>query len=90
LRFGAFLGFAWWLLWIPLAVAVGVDAVVYPPALWISASIGIVGLVLSSIAFARFLRSENQSADQWRRTLAGESLRAAYLALQEFVDANID
>ena len=89
LRFGAFLGFAWWLLWIPLAVAIGFDAVVYPQALWISTSIGVVGLFLSTIVYVRFLRSENPSAERWRRTLAGESLRVAYLALNEVVDADI-
>jgi len=89
LRFGAFLGLVWWLLWIPLAVAVGFDAVVYPPALWLSTIIGVVGLVLSMIVYVRFLKSEKQSAERWRGTLAGESLRAAYLTLKEIVDADI-
>ena len=33
LRFGTIVGFAWWLLWIPLAVALGFDAVVDPMGL---------------------------------------------------------
>ena len=70
-------------------MAVGFDAVVYPQALWISTSIGVVGFVLSMIVYVRFLKSENQSAERWRSTLAGESLRAAYLALKEIVDADI-
>ncbi len=89
LRFGAFLGFAWWLLWIPLAVAVGFDAVAHPWSLWISAGVGVVGMVFSMILYRRFLRSENQSAEKWRKLLAGESLRAAYLAIEEIVGADI-
>lgn len=90
LRFGILLGFAWWLLWMPLVVAVGFDAVVFPPALWISATIGVVGLVVSLIFCTRFLKSENQVAERWKTTLGGESLRAAKLALQEIDAAEIE
>ncbi len=89
LQFGAFLGLAWWLLWIPVCVAIGFDAVAYSPAVWISVAIGVIGLALSTIAYVKFLKSQKDSAERWRTNLAGESLRAAYRALDEVVDADI-
>lgn len=89
LRFGAFLGLAWWLLWIPLAVAVGFDIVADPKSLGISVGIGAVGFVLSAVVYLRFLRSEKPSAARRRGILAGESLRTAYLALDEIARSEI-
>jgi len=87
LRFGPFIGFAWWLLWIPLAVAVGFDAVLF--ALWISVVVGVVGIALSLIAYLKVLKSESEMAEKWQGRLAGESLRSARLALEEIAEANI-
>lgn len=81
LRAGGVIGFAWWLMWIPLAVAVGLDAVVYPPALIASVVIGIIGLAISMILYLRVIRSDNPSAEKWTKSLTGESLNKAYAAL---------
>jgi hypothetical protein len=87
---GPIIGFAWWLLWIPLFVAVGFDAVVlYRNSLLPSLVIGIVGLVVSLWLYWRVLRSGNTSSESWRRKLSGESIAAAYLALDEIENAQI-
>ena len=83
------LGLAWWLIWIPLAVAVGIDAVVDPTALWVSVSIGVVGLALSLFAAWRFLTSKEHAAERWKDALAGKSLHAAYLAIDEIIGAGV-
>jgi serine/threonine-protein kinase len=84
---GAFLRLSWWLLWIPLSVAVGFDAVVYPVSLWISLSIGVIGLAVSVYAYLKVLGSESKSAETWKQALAGESLRKAFLDLKEIARA---
>ena len=89
LRFGTIVGFAWWLLWIPLAVALGFDAVVDPTALWVSVTIGGVGLALSIIAIFKFLQSKKPVVEQWKDALAGKSLHAAYLAIDEIIAAGV-
>jgi serine/threonine-protein kinase len=86
---GALLGFSWWLLWIPLAVAVGFEAVMYPVAFWPSFGIGVIGLVASLALYAKILRSEKPGAEKIRRALAGESLSAADLALEEIANTEM-
>ncbi len=83
LRSGAWLGFSWWLLWMPLAVAVGFESVLYPTAFWISIIIGLLGLFMSLVLYARLLRSRAPLAEKWKRGLAGESLCNAENALEE-------
>ncbi len=89
LRSGFLLGFAWWLLWIPLGVAIGLDFVVEPVTLGISTAIGVLGLIASAVIVVRFLSSENPKAQKWSRALAGESLRAASVALEEMASTEI-
>ncbi len=89
LRFGMILGFAWWLLWIPISVVVGFDVVGLPPTLWISLGIGGVGLSLSLVVLMVFLRSRHRSVETWSNVLAGTSLRDAYRALKEIDEANV-
>ncbi|QEG37154.1 serine/threonine-protein kinase [Bythopirellula goksoeyrii] len=90
LRAGVIIGFVWWLMWIPVAVALGFDAVVlYRNALVSSLVIGIVGFVASVWLYWRALRADNPSAESWRRKLSGESIAAAYLALDEIEKAQI-
>jgi serine/threonine-protein kinase len=90
LRFGTFLGLAWWLMWIPVAVAVGFDGIVYPQALGISIGVGLLGLALSVFVCVRFVKSDHPSSAKCREILAGDSLRAAYRALDEIVDADVE
>lgn len=90
LSLGPVIGFAWWLLWIPLSVVFGFDVVVlYRNALLPSLVIGIVGLIVSLWLYWRVLRSANASSESWRRKLSGGSISAAYLALDEIENAQI-
>ena len=50
LRAGIIIGFVWWLMWIPVTVAIGFDAVLYPPSLAVSLAVGILGFVGSVLA----------------------------------------
>lgn len=90
LRAGVIIGFVWWLMWIPVCVAFGFDAVVvYRNSLLPSLVIGIVGLVVSLWLYWRVLKSSNASSESWKRKLSGESIAAAYLALDEIENARI-
>lgn len=89
LRAGIIIGFVWWLMWIPVAVALGFDDVLYPYSLYPSLVIGIVGFAVSLWLYWRALRSGNPSAESWKRKLSGESIAAAYLALDEIENAQI-
>ncbi|TWU08160.1 serine/threonine-protein kinase [Stieleria varia] len=90
LRAGVLIGFIWWLMWIPLAVAVGLDAVVlYPQSFIFSLAIGIIGFVVSVWLYWRALRPGNPSSEEWRTKLSGSSIAAAYLALDEIQNAKI-
>ena len=81
LRSGGLIGFSWWLMWIPLAV--GFDAVVYPASLAISLAIGVIGLFVSLVLYARVLRADSPPAEKWAKSFTGESLSRAYLALDD-------
>jgi hypothetical protein len=90
LRAGVIIGFVWWLMWIPVVVAIGFDdVVIYRNSLVPSFVIGIVGLIVSLWLYWRVLRSGNPSSELWRRRLSGESIAAAYLALEEIENAQI-
>ncbi len=89
LRAGVIIGFVWWLMWIPVSVAVGFDAVLHPNSLIPSLIVGVVGLFVSLWLYWRALRSANPSSESWRRKLSGESIAAAYLALDEIESAQI-
>ena len=85
LRSGIVIGFVWWLMWIPVCVAVGFHPVLYPTSLIVSLVIGVVGLAVSLWLYMRALRSE----DKWKNRVSGESLATAYGTLDEIENANI-
>ncbi|MDG2222699.1 MAG: serine/threonine-protein kinase [Rubripirellula sp.] len=90
LRAGVIIGFVWWLMWIPVSVAIGFDAVVlYPNSLIPSLVVGVVGFVISVWLYLRFLNSSETSSDAAKRTFSSKSLQAAYLALDEIEQAQI-
>lgn len=90
LRAGVIIGFVSWLMWIPVCVAIGFDAVViYRNSLIPSLIIGVVGLSVSLWLYWRVLRSANPSSASWKRKLSGASIAAAYLSLEEVENANI-
>ncbi len=83
-RCGLFAGMAWWLLWIPFFVVLGLDFVVVPPAFFWSTGVGVAGL-LGCWAFHRWARhpSRPQLAKWWDDGLTGGSLVKAKQALEE-------
>lgn len=89
LRTGILVGHVWWLMWIPVAVSLGFEEVLHPNALYLSLAIGVVGLAVSVGLYWLSLRPANPNADKWRRKLSGESIAAAYLALDEIEKAQI-
>ncbi len=89
LRAGSTIGFPWWLMWIPVAVAMGFDVVLHPYALMPGLVVGAIGAAISYWMLLRALRSGTPSAETWRRRLAGESIANAYLTLDEIEQARI-
>ncbi len=83
LRNGHIIGFPWWLMWIPVFVAFGIDAVLLPNVLIPSLIVGVVGLAVCGFLYARLLSSRNQSAEKWRMQFSGSSIRVAYRSLDE-------
>ena len=90
LRAGVLIGFAWWLMWIPVCVAIGFDAVVlHRMSLIPSLIVGVVGFVVSVWLYWKALRRGNTASESWKKRLAGGSIAAAYLALDEIENARI-
>lgn len=86
---GPMVGFPWWLMWIPVAVSIGFEFVLYPTCLIPSLVIGVVGLVLSVWLYTKAMRSTSASAEKWKSNSAGPSINAAELALREIEQASI-
>ena len=89
LRVGPINGFAWWLMWIPVSVAMGFDAVMHPNCLIPSLFVGIIGIIVSGWLIRQALKSGTNSSESWRRKLSGESIASAYLSLEEIEKAQI-
>ncbi|MCA9126091.1 MAG: serine/threonine protein kinase [Planctomycetales bacterium] len=89
LRAGVIIGFIWWLMWIPVTVAIGFDAVLHPNSLYVSLAVGVVGFVASVWLYVRVLTRGGASAESWKRRFSGTSIAAAYLALDEIESAKI-
>lgn len=90
LRSSLIVGHAWWLMWIPVAVSLGFDQVLHPNALYLSLGVGVIGFSVSAWLNWLALRPANPKADQWRTKMSGESLAAAYLALDEIEKARVE
>lgn len=84
---GLVLGLPWWLLWLPLCVSVGFDAVMYPTCLYPSIVIGVIGLVVTYWFAIRAQRTDGPN--QWQKSHVGGSLFTAYTTLKEIEDAQI-
>ena len=85
---GPVIGFPWWLMWIPVCVALGFDAVLY--GLGISLAIGIPGFAISLWLYFRVLNSSNFAAQKWQKSFAGDGLSQAYMTLGEIERVGID
>ena len=86
---GPLVGFPWWVMWIPVAVACGLDSVMHPYCLWVSLAVGIPGWIISMWLYLRFVRSRTEEA-KWQKNLIGESLSQAYMSLGEIERAQIE
>ena len=89
LRAGVIIGFAWWLMWIPVTVALGFDEILTANSLYPSLAVGIVGFGVSVWLYIRALRKGNPAAEQWRMRFAGKSINNAYRNLAEIEEAQI-
>lgn len=83
---GFLVGFPWWLMWIPIAVAIGFDVVLLPGCLYVSLLVGVIGLAASLWLYIRLQRSASPMAENWRTEFAGNSLANAHKTLDE-IDA---
>ena len=87
---GPFLGFAWWLIWLPLSAAAGFDEVViYRNSLVPSLVVGVVGILVSSILYWRALNGTNESVQKWKLKLASKSVQTAFKELDAIEAAKI-
>ncbi len=89
LRSGIIIGFVWWLMWIPVAVAFGLDAVLHPNSLVLSIIVGVIGMLVSVWLYWRVLTSKTESAEAWKTNFSGKSIKAASLELDEIESAQI-
>lgn len=89
LRAGIIVGFVWWLMWIPVFVSMGFDAVLLPNSLIVSLVVGVIGLLVSLWMYWRVLSSKTESAENLKTRFSGESIKAAYLELDEIERAQI-
>ena len=81
--------FPWWLMWVPVAVTLGLDVVLYH-CLWPALAIGIPGIVISMWIHKRVLESSERSDNKWKKDVVGKSLAKASMALEEMERARID
>ncbi|MEO1618954.1 MAG: serine/threonine-protein kinase, partial [Planctomycetota bacterium] len=89
LRVSLLIGFPWWLMWIPLAIAMGFDAMMYPGALLPSLAIGIVGWAVSLWIYFRTVNSKHSDLEMRKRNIAGSSFSNALKLLDEMVESGI-
>lgn len=90
LRVGGIIGFPWWLMWMPVLVALGFhDVVLYRNSLLPSLVVGVLGFVVSYGLFLSVQNPRRPTAEQWRTRLAGKSLANAFAALKEIDQAQI-
>ena len=81
---GPVIGFAWWLIWIPVVVAAGFDQVLRPNSLSPSLIVGVIGIAVSFGLYAMAMKSEH-----WRQKIGGRSVTNAERELTEIEQTNI-
>ncbi len=82
LRGGVIIGFVCWLMWIPVAVAIGFDMVVlYPNSLIPSLVVGVIGFGASVWNYYRVLGLDSKTHESTKQVLSGRSLNAAFNTL---------
>ena len=88
---GPLVGFPWWLMWLPVAVAIGFDEVViYPSSFWFSMAIGVPGFLISLWLHWKFVVSDQGVHSKWQKQWVGHSISKAYMTLDEIERAQID
>ena len=76
-------------MWIPVAVAVGFDAVLHPNSLIVSLIVGVAGWIVSELFYLRIVSSRSASAEKWKMQFAGRSIQEGYRSLEEIEAAQI-
>ena len=89
LFFGPIIGFAWWLIWIPICVAIGFEAVLHPNCLYVSVIVGVAGLLASQFLYLKVLKTGEGTAEKWRMRLSGKSIAFADHELDQIEIAKI-
>lgn len=84
LRVGPIIGFAWWLIWIPVVVAIGFDPVLHPNSLYPALIVGLIGILVSCSLYGIAMKS-----DHWRQKVGGRSVATANRVLDEIEQAKI-
>lgn len=90
LRLSPLVGFPWWLMWIPAAIALGFDQIMYPRSLVPSLVIGVIGLVVCLGLYYFVQHPSRPNAASWKREFSGPSFRKTKKLLQEIRDAGIE
>ncbi|MCB1100559.1 MAG: serine/threonine protein kinase, partial [Verrucomicrobiae bacterium] len=80
---GSMAGLAWWLLWIPAAIGMGFDQMLWPQALWPSLIVGIVGLAVCFGIAVWLVRPNAKNRKKWLDAISAKSLVRARQALDE-------
>ena len=83
LRAGVLIGFLWWLMWIPAAVALGNDVILLSNSLVPSLVVVMIGFTISLGLHWIALKPGNPSAESWEKKFSGKSISSAYLAREE-------
>ncbi|MFT5403719.1 MAG: hypothetical protein ACI9DF_002557 [Verrucomicrobiales bacterium] len=85
---GSILGLAWWLLWLPAAIGMGFDQLLWPQVLWPSIIVGLVGLAVCFSVAGWLTRPNAKNRRKWQDTISGKSLVKARQALEELDEFN--
>ena len=87
---GPVTGFPWWLMWLPLFVSFGFDAVMNPYCFWVSLAVGIPGLGISMWLYLRYVVFNENPDSKWQKQFVGQSIAHAYEMLDEIERAGIN
>lgn len=83
------IGFVWWWIWIPIAIAAGFDQIMHPHSLYPSLIVGMVGFAVSIWLFVRVQRPSRQNSEFWKSKLAGTSLQKTARQLDELEQLDV-
>jgi serine/threonine-protein kinase len=89
LRLSPLIGFPWWLIWIPVGVAAGLDQIMHPNSFIPSLVVGAIGVAVSLWLYHRVQKPSRPDAEVWKGKFAGASFRNALQLLDEIHELQI-